>query len=114
MPGSSSTTRITSPFTLVPPREGETEPCSGAGRGVDDDRAAVGLDDRLADREADATRRAALAPPEGLEDALGLEGRYARPFVFHPGLHHVPCGPRADAHDGARRRVACRVLEQVA
>ena len=53
-------------------RQREAESGTAAGRVTDHDRAAVGLDHRLADREPDAARPAAVSPPERLEDAGSL------------------------------------------
>jgi len=80
------------------------------------DRAAVRLDDRLADRqpEADARdRRFARATRELLEDRRFLPGPDARPVVGDGDAQRVAVHSRRDPDAGRGRRVLRGVLEQV-
>src|SRR5438067_9311152 len=109
MAGSSSTTRIRSSLTVH--RDGERE-AGAAGRRLDHgDGAAVGVDDRLADGQADAARLAPRAPAERLEDGLALKGQQAGALVLDGDLDGG--GALAGRHpNGALgRRVADRVLQ---
>src|SRR5947209_823384 len=91
MAGSSSTTRTDAgaPVGLATSYgDGEPELGPGAGVGGHVDRPAMGLHDGLANGEPHAARRAALAPPERLEDALPVEAGHADPLVGDADLHH--------------------------
>ena len=79
----------------------------------DADGAAMGLDDGLADRQADPARTAAMSTAEGLEDphAVGCQHRVAP--VLHPDLHQWPSGTRTETDGGPGRAVASRVLQEV-
>ena len=97
-------------------RHGERKAAAAPGRVADLDRAAVGLDDALADREAEP--EAALAPVgaahPGPEDPLALGGRDAGPVVRHRHLDEAGAdAPRRHLDRAALRRVADRVADQV-
>src|SRR6201999_4278377 len=90
---------------------------AGAGiRVFEPDAAAVGLDDRAGDRQAEAGAVAVagrVAAVEGLEDALALARRDALAGVGDLDLHPTrpALRPHRDAAVGGR--VADRVLDQV-
>src|SRR6185436_20953565 len=85
----SSTTRISS-FMTGWNREAERRPVGGDG--LDPDLATMGLDDGLADGEADARRVAAGAGPEGLEDVVDVDWVDALALVAdgQPGPVAIP------------------------
>src|SRR4051794_33397111 len=113
MEGSSSTTRTRTRGLSTPHRHGEPEAGAGAGIGPDVDGAAVGLDDGLADGQADPAGRAALTAAEWLEDPLPVERGHADALVRYRDLDHGAPVLGANPDGRARRRVAGRVLEQV-
>src|SRR5438445_5026292 len=96
----------------LPHGERESERGASSWRAPHVDRAPVGLDDRLADRQPDAARPAFTAA-ERLEDASPLVVGDADALVDDANLDHVASVRRLDS-DGRRGwRVPGRVLEQV-
>src|SRR5437879_2725657 len=74
---------------------------------------AVGLDDRLADRQPDPARPASLASPKRLEDARALVVGQPDALVGDVHLDQIGGGYGPEPYRRARRRVPGRVLEQV-
>ena len=80
---------MSSPSVGISLREAEEEPGAADRRPLVVIVPAVGFDDRFANGQSDAPRGAALAPAEGLEDALALEAGDTRAFVVDPQLDEV-------------------------
>src|SRR4051794_39734306 len=96
-------------------RKPEADPRAD-GRVLEPDPAAVRLDDRAGDREAEAG--AAVAPRrvgavEGVEDALAVLGGEAVPGVGDLDFDRAGHRLGADGHAAVRWCVADRVLDQV-